>query len=412
MQKILDKSKRLILNISTDFIRDMLNEIDWNQRLIWIVWYRWVWKTTLLLQYLKINKTKNSIYFSADHFTILEKWLYNLIEELYLQSWITTFFIDEIHKYQNWNQELKNIYDDFSKIKIVFSWSSSIDLLKWKYDLSRRLVIYKMQWFSFREYLNKVKNLKLEKINSENIIENYQEISENIYEKIWDEIIFLFKKYLEIGYYPFNFESEDRFWDLNKEVFYWKVNWTIDKIIYEDISNFYSLNTSSLENIKKIIIFFAFSKPWELSINWLKEKLQVSYDTVIKYLDILKDIWIINSVYPKWKIWHTIRKSKKILIDNSNLIYSINEEVWRWVEVWTVREIFFINQIKKTEKVFYSNIWDYTLSINWEDFIFEIWWKNKNKKQIKNIDNSFLVKDDILFWKNNIIPLWLFWFLY
>lgn len=406
MQKILERSKRLVSEIWTDFIRDFISEIDWDQRLIWIVWYRWVWKTTLLLQYLKINNVKNSIYFSADHFNVLEKWLYYLIEELYLKNRIDTFFIDEIHKYQNWNQELKNIYDSFPAIKIVFSWSSSIDLLKWKYDLSRRLVLYKMQWFSFREFLNKRKNLKLEKISSEKILNNYEEISEEVYEKIWDEIISLFKEYLETWYYPFSLESKE------SNVFYNKINWTIDKIIYEDVANFYSLNTSSLENIKKTIIFFAFSKPWELSINSIKERLQVSYDTMVKYLDILKEIWIINAVYPKWKIWHTIRKSKKILVDNSNLIYWINEEVWQWVEIWTLREIFFVNQTKKTEKIFYSDKWDYILSVNWKDFVFEIWWRSKKRKQIKDVENSFIVKDDIMFWLKWTIPLWIFWFLY
>ena len=139
---------------------NFLYKIDWSARLIGIVWQRWIGKTTILLQYLKKENILNFVYFSADNIALIEIWIYKIVEKLYLENWIKTFFIDEIHKSQNWNFELKNLYDDFPNIKIVFSGSSSIDLIKWKLDLSRRVLLYKMKWFSLKEFINKKEKLK------------------------------------------------------------------------------------------------------------------------------------------------------------------------------------------------------------------------------------------------------------
>ena len=403
LEKILEKSKRLILGTDISFIRDIYFEIDWSARLIWIVWQRWIWKTTILLQYLKKENIEKSIYFSADNINLIEVWIYTFVEKLYLENGIKVFFIDEIHKSKNWNAELKNLYDDFPEIKIVFSGSSSIDLIKWKYDLSRRVLLYKMKWFSFKEYVNKVKNIKLENYEISEILKNSENIVNNIYKELWDEILVLFNRYLRFWYYPFNFES-DKIESFNKRLFE-----VIDKLVYEDISNFYKMDSTNLEKLKKIIIFFSLSKPWELSVNSIKNKLWISFDTAANYLQILNDVWILRGLYVEWNISKSIRKAKKLYIDNSNLIYTISNETWIQAEIWTVREIFFINQLNKN--LFYSDIWDFMLKIWLENYYFEIWWKNKKRKQLQNKENSFIVADSIIFptkWK---IPIWLFGFI-
>lgn len=403
LTKVLDRSKRLVINSDISFIRDMYYRIDWSARLIWIVWQRGVWKTTLLLQYLKKEKIENSIYFSADNIALIETWLYDFIEKLYLEKWIKVFFIDEIHKSKNWNGELKNIYDDFPNIKIVFSGSSSIDLIKWKYDLSRRVLLYKMNWFSFKEYINKVQDTKLKSYELSDLVNNTENVINEIYSVLWDNILLLFNNYLHIWYYPFNFESD------KEDSFHKRLLGVIDKLVYEDISNFYKLDSTNLEKLKKIIIFFSISKPWELSINSLKNKLWISFDTAANYLQILNDVWIIKSIYIEWNISKSIRKAKKVYIDNSNLIYTISEEIWLKPEVWTIREIFFINQFNKN--LFYSDIWDFLFKLWEESYYFEVWWRNKKRKQLEWKDNAFIVADSIIFSSKWKVPLWLFWFL-
>ncbi len=402
--KILDKSARIIASVNTVFIRGIYKKINWQSRLIWIVWQRWVGKTTLILQYLQKENIKDSIYFSADNINIIDTWLYSFVEKLYLENEIEVFCIDEIHKYKNWNQELKNIYDDFPKIQVIFSWSSSLDLIKWKYDLSRRVLLYTMKWLSFQEYLAlSFPEKTTTEFSLSEILENPKEIIDPIYNDFWDSILAKFSEYIRTGYYPFSFESED------KTEFYSKLFGVIDKLIYEDIANFYSLDTLNLEKIKKIIIFFSLAKPWELSINSLKNKLWISFDTAARYLQILNDVWIVRSLYIEWNISKSIRKADKLFIDNSNLIYTISEELWRHVETWTIREVFFVNQFSKN--LFYSDIWDFSYIYKWEEYIFEIGWKNKKRKQVQWYTNAFIVSDSIIFpspWK---IPLWLFGFM-
>lgn len=404
MNELINTSNRLINSVKTDFIRSVYYEIDWSWRLIWIVWQRWVGKTTLILQYLKNLEVKNKLYFSADDIAILNDWLLKTVSNFYLNENIKVFAIDEIHKYKNWNQELKNIYDSFPDINVIFSWSSSIDLIKWKYDLSRRVNLIKMQGFSFREYINKVKWLNIEKLTLEQII-NWNWVNK-IYETIWDEIIYLFKNYLKIGYYPFTFESEF------SDVYYNKIWWVIDKLIYEDIANFYSLDTANLEKFKLIIMFYAFSLPWNLSINSLKNKLSIAYDTAVNYLQILNEIGVIKSIYIDWVISKMIRKANKLYLDNSNLIYYFNNSIWKQVEIWTIREIFFVNQVAYKSNLFYSESWDFMSYISWEKYYFEVWGKSKKQSQIKNLQNAFIVKDDLILPIWNQIPLWVFWFLY
>ncbi|MFA5917678.1 MAG: AAA family ATPase [Candidatus Gracilibacteria bacterium] len=406
-EKIIEKSNILVSATDLSFVRNIYDEIDWSQKLIGIVGQRGIGKTTLLLQYLKINNLKKGVYFSADNINIIKYGLYEVINNLYFKEGKREFFIDEIHKYQNWNQELKNIYDDFVDIKIVFSGSSSIDIIKGKYDLSRRLTLYRMTGFSFREYLNKTKKLNLKSYSLEEILKNHENLSKEIHNQIGNEIISDFGMYLKSGYYPFSFESDIL------ETFYNKLLGTIDKLIYEDISNFYKLDSLNLEKLRKIIIFFAFSTPGELSINSLKEKLGLAYDTVVNYLDILQEVGLIRGLSTFGVISKTIRKSKKIYIDNTNIIYAIQNETGFNLEIGTLREIFFLNQLSNKYKVFFSDIGgDFLINIGENKYIFEVGGKNKTKKQIKNLSNSFVVSDDIIFGSQNKIPLYLFGFIY
>lgn len=407
MYNIVDISNRLINAVSMDFVRSIYYDIDWSQKLIWIVWQRWVWKTTLILQYLRgLNQNDKIIYFSADNVWVVNEWLFNIVNDLYLNKWYRVFAIDEIHKYKNWNQELKNIYDSFVDIKVVFSWSSSIDLIKWKYDLSRRINLIKMQWFSFREYVNISKNINISKYSLQDIISKSNDIASEIYKLVWDEIILLFNKYIESWYYPFYLESD------SKEVYFDKIWWIIDKLIYEDISSFYSLDTDNLEKFKCILMFYAFSYPWELSINALRKKLSLAYDTTVNYLQILNEIWVMKSIYSDWFISTMIRKASKIYLDNTNIMYFFNISIWKNIEKWTIREVFFVNHLIYSDKIFYSTHWDFISYIGKDRYYFEVWWKNKKWKQIKWIENSFLIKDNIVFPQWNQIPLRLFWFTY
>ena len=399
MQNFFEIQQWLLQDLSVKK-RYLYDKIDFDDRLIWIIGPRWVWKTTLLLQYLSTKEiSEEYLYISADNIYFLENNLFEFVSKFHKEYDWKLLIIDEIHKYKNWNQELKNIYDSFPKMNIIFSWSSSLDLKIWNYDLSRRASLHYLEWFSLREYINFNYNENLEIIKFNDIINNNFKLSSKISNKL--SILKYFKEYLKYWYYPYFIKKD--------ESEYKKVIETIEKTIFEDISNFYNLKSQNLISFKKILNYLAVNPPWTININKISKTLELDNKIISNYLEILEKSWLIRFLL-KDSYWYNIMKNtSKLYLDNSVLYYSINLFLNKDVNIWTIRENFVLNQV-------WNSIWNISFSKTWDfkiwDNIFEVWWKNKDFNQIKGVDKSFLVLDDILVWEKNKLPIWLFWFLY
>jgi len=377
-----------------DYKRDDFNKINWSNKVIWIFWERWVGKTTILIQ--KRKETENSFYFSADNSAIKANWLFDFVMFCFNNFEIETFFIDEIFKYSNWKEELKNIIDAFPQLNIIFSWSSSMALYDWVIDLWRRVYDYKVNTLSFREFLKLKYDLDLKQIRFEEILKNHEKISVN-YSIELKEIYF--DEYLKMWAYPFWLEVDyDSFINLLQK--------TLDRIILEDLQYIKNYQTQSLDKLSKMIYFIANTTPSELSINHLSKKIWIDKNVVDNVLFLLSKIWTINLIQ-KWdKISEKVRKEYKIFLWDTNKYYVNNLEP----EIWTIREAFFVSELKKIKnlEITLPTKWDFKVELNNEIFHFEIWWKSK--KQSKYPKNTFIIKDDILISENeNIIPLWVFW---
>ena len=403
IQYIKETQHILLKNTDLSFKRFLHNEIDFDQRLIGIIGPRGVGKTTLILQYLKEKyyKNENALYFLADNVLFEKGDLLNLAREFYLKHGGRLICVDEIHRYENWNQELKNIYDTLPDLKIIFSGSSSLNLIKGKYDLSRRGVVYNLGGFSFREYLSFGKNIDIEKFSLNDLLKNYQKISVDLMEI--KNVLKCFNEYLSTGYYPFFKETG------NQQLYFQQVNNIIDKIIYEDITSSYSLKTQNLIVFKQILSFLATISPGEISINKLANSLGKNHATISEYLNILEEASLIRFL-PIDRAGHSlIRCAKKVFLDNTNLMQAIDNNLGKEVETGTARELFALNQLQNAGYVpTYTSQGDLFV----DKFTFEIGGKNKSDQQIKNIKNSYLLLDDILIGDKNKIPLYLFGFLY
>ncbi len=401
MIKILQSiSDKLISSVNTDFCRYYYPILEKDINVIWIVWERGIWKTTSLLQYAKNHE--KSFYFSADNSIISSYWLFKFVYELFLDYNIENILIDEIHKYSNWTLELKNIIDSFPEKKIIFSWSSSLDIISWTSSLERRVKIIKVFPLNFMEFMKFYYNIDINNFTFEEIINNHKQISFDLWKKINKVHI---DSYLKTGFYPYSkaFDIED---------FYSKLFNTLEKVIIEDLPSFVNFQTSTLIKIKKVFYFIANTLPWDLNYTTLSKKIWVNSDTLENILFILSKIWIINLV-PK-SVWLSdmLRKEFKIYLWNPNLYYSFNS----WVNLWTVRESFLIHFLKRLinqQNEFSTDLslptnGDIIFFYNNKQYIFEVWWKNKTRKQIKEEVNSFIVSDEIIISEQNKIPLWLF----
>ena len=393
---------RLLAELEINTFRYLYHSFAPAGRLTGLVGPRGVGKTTLLLQFIKnkINPAQ-AFYFSADHIYFNKVTIWEFVENLYEEEDIKLIFIDEIHKYNNWNQELKNIHDSFPRIKIVFSGSSSLDLIAGSHDLSRRAVIHHMKGFSFREYLNFSTNENLPVIKFSDIVDNPAEISQKT--ASIPRIKGHFKTYLRQGYYPFVFEDGQHFFTRLENI--------INKTIFEDIANYYNLKTANLHYFHKILSFLATIPPGRTSINNLAGNLGIDGKTTLHYVHILHDTGLARILPPCRRGARRLRSPEKIFPANTTLLQALCEALGQNVDMGVMRELAFVSALADSGKKVCccKKRGDFTV----DDIIFEIGGKNKTNRQIRGTEKpAFLVKDDILTGGKKSIPLYLFGFLY
>ncbi len=398
IKSLLEKDEILLskLKNSNYFQREI--EID-NFKIVWFVGLRWVWKTTFLLQ--QREQAEKSIYISLDDLVLKNVNIFELIKEINKAYKIAVFYLDEIQFINDWQMILKNIYD-FLDVKVIFSWSSMIDLLNNSIDLSRRVIINKINIFSYKEFEN-IQGNHLENISLNEIIDNSFEVSK----KFSKNISFItFKKYLEFWQFGYYFEYKD------ENVFKKLLQNSIKKSIYEDLVKFIDISSINISKIEDLLIFISSSVSSEISINSLSNKIGLNNITVSWYLDFLEKLGWIVSIQKYWNISESLRKEKKFYLTTTNLLYLfssnlLDESIFKWNlrETFVISNLFRIKE-KYNFKIFFKSRTDLVLVFNsWKILEFEIWWKSKKRNDVK------VIKDGILIWDDNTIPLYLMWLL-
>ncbi|MFO7885089.1 MAG: AAA family ATPase [Desulfobacteraceae bacterium] len=387
-----NKQARILQPISNTFIRKKpMDVLVSPNRLVGIIGQRGVGKTTLLLQYLKnYFQISEFLYFSADDIYIADTTLYDIADE-FARFGGRVLVIDEIHKYRNWAQEIKNIYDSFPDMRIRFSGSAMLNILYEKYDLSRRCVTVEMGILNFSEYIELSKKQELPDLSLDDILTRGSQISLDLalsHPGILNE----FQDYLNFGAYPFFMEDRNTFKN--------KLFNALQKIINEDIPSCNKIHYEQIFVFKKLIAKLVESRvPYKVNMASLSAELGISHPTLSIYLDILKTS----------KIFHPIRKystrvskkPEKILFENTNILHAYADEFGVEVNSGTARETFFASCFKD---IFYSDIGDFRIN----NRIFEIGGRTKTFKQIKSVKNSYLVVDTDYTMEDRKIPLWLF----
>lgn len=396
MQKLVSQFYEKYAQVQIQQVRDFMHTIDWDNRFIGIKGSRGVGKTTLLLQYIRLNfePNKTVLYVSLDHLYFLENTLYDLVSDFYKKGGLF-IAIDEVHKYPNWAIEIKNIYDDMPHLRLVFTGSSLLHIQQAKADLSRRVVVYSMPGLSFREFIQFETRLELESYSLKDIIDNPTAISIAITQKV--KPLHYFEDYLNYGYYPFYIE--------NKKSFHQKLSEMILTVLEVDIPQYASIPVSNSVLLKKLLAVISNSVPFKPNMNAISERTGISLNTMKNYLKLLNDAQLLQLLYVEDKGINSLGKPEKIFLNNPNLMYNLGNDT----DKGNVRETFFLNQVQHQYAVFASKTVDFKVDGRYE---FELGGRNKKQKQIKELQNAFLVKDDIEIGTEQNIPLWLFGFLY
>ena len=390
MESLLNKSARLLRNVQTNNVRYLFDRILWDNKLIGIKGARGTGKTTLLLQKLKSLKlpANNAAYWTLDDLFFTNVSLVALATKYYNEGG-RYLFLDEVHKYPNWSQHVKNLYDQFDDLKIIFTGSSIINMAKEEVNLSRRALMYNLAGMSYREYLEFQHKLDLPIIAFEEIIDGSNSWQEKIPKSF--RPLEYFGAYLERGYYPFSMEDQEGFSSRLQQV--------IRIIVEYDMSNLQGFDIRNAQKLLQLLYILSANVPFKPNVTELARKSDIHRNTINTYLHFLEDAQLIRLLYPAGISISSLQKPEKILLDNTNLAFALATGM---ANRGNLRETFFASQLSVNHKVTLPAKGDFLIDDQW---IFEIGGKKKDDKQIKNIKNGFVVVDDQDYPVNKI-PLW------
>lgn len=392
----------VLRQLTSKFKRFALDTMDWDQRMLGIKGLRGVGKTTLLLQYLKSKyaQPNKGLYVTADHPWFYDNSLFDLIETWSRQGG-KLLIIDEVHKHSQWSRELKVGYDGFPDLKFLFTASSAFDLFRAESDLSRRAIIDQLPGLSFREYLELAHGIKHPAMSLDDIIADHKAISTELSQSF--KPIPLFQEYLKIGYFPFTMED-------SQPAVVQKIASLVNTVLESDLAYVEDYSPSNIAKIKKLLGVIAASAPFAPNISRIAKKLRIGRTTVYNYLKHLEDADLLNLVHKPGRGGSKLQKPDKIYFENTNLAYALTVGRGDNYSVGMMRETFFLNQIRNAgHQVNLASEGDFLVN---EKLTIEVGGRNKSRKQISDLENSYRALDDIETGFRDAIPLWLFGFMY
>lgn len=376
--------------VTTDFKRYMYDEFPWDARLVGLVGSRGIGKSTMMLQHIKeqADSVKNkSLYISADHSYFATHTLTDTADQFVRENgeWL---YIDEVHKYERWSSELKQIYDSHPKLHVIFTGSSILDIFEGEGDLSRRGLLFEMQGLSFREYLELFHGIKTPVRTFEEVLNGKTQIEE------LEHPLPLFNKYLHEGYYPFSLEG----------YFQQRLQQVIRQTMEVDIPQYANMTPATGRKLLRMLGIIAGNVPYKPEATSLANEIKVSRNDIPTYLLYMEKANMISQLRDKTGGMRGLGKIEKVYLDNTNLIYAMSDNA----NIGNVRETFFFNQTRLKLSVTSSKVSDFEIG----KYTFEVGGKKKGNRQVKELDNAFIVRDDTEYANDKFLPLWSFGLLY
>ena len=377
--------------VSLAFKRYNYDKLPWEARLVGLMGPRGVGKSTLILQHIKSKSPEEqakSLYVSADHSYFTTSTLIETANQFVREGgeWL---YIDEVHKYEGWSQELKQIYDSHPGLHVFFTGSSILDIIDGEADLSRRVILFDMQGLSFREYLEMFHGIKTPIRSLEDILNGKTEI-EGLQHPIP-----LFNQYLREGYYPFSKEG----------FFQQRLQQVIRLTMEVDIPQYANMSPATGKKLRRMLSIIASNVPYKPEATGLANEIKVSRNDIPTYLLYMEKAGMMGQLRDETGGMRGLGKTEKVYLDNTNIIYALSGEN---ANIGNVRETFFYNQTRLALDVTSSKVSDFSIG----KYTFEVGGAKKSHRQIKDVANSFIVRDDTEYANGDILPLWAFGLLY
>lgn len=400
MESLIRRHLNRMQTVNLDFVRSLMERIDWNERLLMIKGQKGVGKTTLMTQrILKMfgpTNTSEVLYVSLDNIYFSNHRLLDFIEQFHAQGG-KYLFLDEVHKYKGWSLEVKNAYDEFTDMHFVLSGSSLMNLSDGEADLSRRCITYHMLGLSFREFLQMFHQKEFRQRKLEEILTDGNSICAEVNAQI--RPLPLFSEYLRYGYYPFLKEGQNNYYTRIENI----VNTTIEV----ELPQLRKIDISNIRKLKSLLAILSSNVPFAIDTVKLSSMAELSRTTLLQYLHYLSEARLLQLLYSDVTSVKRLQKPDKLYLENPNLLYALAPQT---VNQGTEREVFFINQLSANHVVEYSKT-SADFSID-RQYTIEVGGRAKDGKQITGVANSFIAAADEEYVLGNKVPLWLFGFLY
>ena len=397
IQQLYDNYHRKIAKISLDFKRYLYSKINWNARMIGIKGARGVGKTTLLLQHILDNykDLDQTLYVSLDDLWFTTHKLMDLVDWADRHG-ITRLYLDEVHRYREWSETLKNIYDSYPDMGIVYTSSSLLAMDNAKVDLSRRQTLYMLYGMSFREYLAFENAVDISPLSMDELLHDHVRYAMQMMKDI--KIAPVFESYLDHGYYPFYREAGDGYLE--------RLGRMVDQVLEVDLPAVENVTVSTVRKIRKMLMILAAKCPQTPKMKDLYAELETDRVKGLTMLQCLGRAGLMSLLSAEASSLKYLSRPDKIYCDNTNLMQALVSAV----DTGTSRETFFLNQLKSAGHVVtLPEKGDFKVDDTW---LFEVGGEGKGFNQIKDIKDSFVANDDTEIGIGNKIPLWLFGFLY
>lgn len=397
MEILKRRFEKLLETTKTDIYRSIYYDIDWDQPLIGIKGQRGVGKTTLMLQRIKETDPlgRHSFYASLDNLWFAEHNLIDLAEYL-VRNRVSWLYLDEVHRLPGWERQMKNLYDSYPELHVVFTSSSLLVIDHSIGDLSRRASMYELPGLSFREFLRFEGIEAGERLSLIDILYSHETLAPSISSEI--DILSYFNRYMSKGYYPF-------YRSMSLKDYYGRLEQTVGTVVDSDIPAVENrIDYETLIKAKRLIGIIAGSQPYIPNMSTLAGVMGTNRSQLLKLFDLLDRAGIIRQVFSTVKSPKSLVRPQKILLDNSTLMCALDSP-----KIGAERECTFASFLSVDHRVGFAKEGDFIVD---DRYLFEIGGKGKGFAQIRAIPDSFVVSDDIEFGFGNKIPLWLFGFLY
>lgn len=389
MEQLIMKYRENLRNTDTEFVRYLESKIEWDARLIAILGAQGVGKTTMLLQHIKMHDdAATSLYVTADDIYFSQHSIIELAEAFYRNGG-KRLYIDEIHRYHNWSTEIKNIYDSLPGLSVIYTGSSILDLEKGGADLSRRKLQYTMYGLSFREYLDFGFAIRMPVATLDDVVRGEVNLPHEY------RPLQYFRQYLREGYYPF----------FKEKGYLSRLNAVINTTLETDIPTFAKFGIATSYKLKRLMYIIAQSVPFKPNMTKIAHDVGISRNQLGDIFVMLEKAGMIAQLKSDVHGISALGKTDKVYLDNTNMAYALSETT---PDIGNIRETFFYTLTRVTHSTLSSRQSDFTIG----NHTFEVGGRNKGSKQIRDLQDAFIVKDDIETAGLATLPLWTFGMMY